>query len=117
MINLASYPAELDGTDVNNMHERVRIRETFKEFASVFRRPGARMGILNSAVFDGIFKVLKEYLQPVLKSLAISLPLLAAMQIDRRVAVVAGSVYFLLYLAASAASRNAGKYCRRVKGV
>lgn len=117
MINLASYPSELDGTDVNNRHERVRIRETFREFTSIFRRPDARMGILNSAVFDGFFKVLKEYLQPVIKSFAISLPLLAAMQIDRRVAVVAGSVYFLLYLAASLASRNAGKYCRRVKGV
>ena len=117
MINLASYPDELDGTDVNNRHERSGIRDTFREFTSIFRSPIARMGILNSAVFDGFFKVLKEYLQPVLKSFAISLPLLTAMQIDRRVAVVTGCVYFLLYLAASTASRNAGKYCRRVKGV
>ncbi len=117
MINLASYPAELNGTDVNNRHERAGIRETFREFTSVFRSPFARMGILNSAVFDGFFKVLKEYLQPVLKSLAISLPLMTAMQVDRRVAVVTGFVYFLLFLAASTASRSAGKYCRQVKGV
>ena len=117
MINLASYPVELDGTDVNNRHERPGIRDTIREFTSIFRSANARMGILNSAVFDGFFKVLKEYLQPVLKSLAISLPLLIAMRIDRRVAVVTGCVYFLIFLAASTASRNAGKYCRRVKGV
>lgn len=117
MINLASYPAELDGTDVSNRNERAGIRETFREFASIFIRSDARLGILNSAVFDGFFKVFKEYLQPVLKSLAISLPLLTAMQIDRRVAVVTGCVYFLLFLAASTASRSAGRYCRRVKGV
>lgn len=117
MMNLASYPSVLNGTDVEKGHARPGIRDTIRYFASVFRKSDARLSIMNSAAFDGFFKVLKEYLQPVLKALAIGLPVLTAMSTDRRIAIVVGLVYFVLFLAASTASRYSGRFSRRIKGV
>jgi MFS family permease len=117
MMNLASYPSVLNGTDVQKGHARPGIKDTIKYFVSVFRNSDARLSIINSAAFDGFFKVLKEYLQPVLKALAIGLPVLTAMSIDRRTAIVVGLVYFVLFLAASTASRYSGRFSRRIKGV
>ncbi len=117
MMNLASYPHNLNGTDIKESHVRPGIKDTLKHFVSIFRDHDARLGIINSAVFDGFFKVTKEYLQPVLKAMAIGLPILTAMTLDRRTAIVIGFVYFVLFLAASTASRYSGKFSRRIKGV
>ncbi len=107
LINLATYPASLD----RGVGERGG-RETLKEFFSIFRRSSARRALLNSSVFDALFKVGKEYLQPVLKSLALGLPLFLVFSGPRRVALLVGGVYFLIYLSTSWASRNAGRLSR-----
>ncbi|MCD4777303.1 MAG: MFS transporter [Candidatus Aegiribacteria sp.] len=117
MMNLASYPSVLNGTDVEKGYARPGIKDTMRYFASVFRKSDARLSIINSATFDGFFKVLKEYLQPVLKALAIGLPVFTAMSGNRRTAIVTGLVYFVLFLAASTASRYSGRFSRRLKGV
>jgi len=117
MINLASYPSALNGTDVEKDRSKPAIKDTLKYFVSIFRNYNARLSIMNSAVYDGFFKVLKEYLQPVLKTMAIGLPVLTALSADRRTAIVVGLVYFVLFLAASTASRYSGKFSRRIKGV
>jgi MFS family permease len=117
MANLASYPNALNGTDHKKGSKSPGFRDTLGYFMSIFRNHDARLSILNSATFDGFFSVLKEYLQPVLKSIAIGLPVLTALSTDRRTAIIAGSVYFILFLAASTASRYSGKFSRRSKGV
>lgn len=117
MMNLASYPHNLNGTDIKERHVRPGIMDTLKHFVSIFRDHDARLSIINSAVFDSFFKVTKEYLQPVLKAMAVGLPILTALTLDRRTAIVIGFVYFVLFLAASTASRFSGKFSRRVKGV
>ncbi|MEN8209221.1 MAG: MFS transporter [Candidatus Fermentibacteria bacterium] len=117
MLNLASYPASLNGTDVRGTHTRTGIRPALKYFMSLFRDHHARLSIVNSAVFDSFFKVTKEYLQPVLKAMAIGLPVLTALTVDRRTAIGIGLAYFILFLAASTASRYAGKFSRRIRGL
>ncbi len=117
MINLASYPGTLNGTDVGSHSTSPGIKDTLNYFVSILRDPDTRLSIMNSAFFDGFFKVLKEYLQPVLKAMAIGLPLLTALNDDRRTAIVVGLVYFVLGLAARTASRCSGKVSRRRKGV
>ncbi len=46
--------------------------------------------------FQGIHKVTGDYIQPILKTLALSIPILAGLQGDRGSATLAGAVYFLL---------------------
>lgn len=108
LINLATYPKELDGEI-----KKTEKRETFKEFFSIFKNKDSLKGIMNSSIFDAFFKTVKEYLQPVLKSLALSLPIMLAFNDNERTAVVVGIVYFLIYLATSYASKNASKVAKK----
>jgi MFS family permease len=114
LINLATYPKRLDG-HLEGEHHRVRMKETFRHFRDALTRGPAVKGILNSSVFDGFFTAAKEYLQPVLKTMALSLPLFTALSGDRRTAIAVGAVYFVLYLGTSWACRSAGRFSRRIR--
>jgi MFS family permease len=117
MINLASYPSVLNWADMHKGHERPSFRDSIRYSVLMLKDVGARMSVLNSAAFDAFFNVLKEYLQPVLKAAAIALPVLTALTADRRTAVLAGCVYFVLFMLASTASRFSGRFSRRVCGI
>jgi hypothetical protein len=69
--------------------------------------------ILNSASFTALFKTTKDYVQPILKAFAISLPILMALNDTRRAAVIVGLVYFLIYLLTSYASRSSDRFSKR----
>ncbi len=111
LFNLATYPKILD-TGI----ERKAKNQTFKDFLAVFSRRDARRGILNSSIFDAFFKTGQEYLQPILKSMAVALPILTVLQGRQRTAVLVGIVYFLIYLLTSYAARNAGRMNRMLGG-
>ena len=110
LVNLATYPKELEG-------EKRGGKRTVKEFASIFRSWEVLKPIMNSAMFDGFFKTAKEYLQPILKSFALSLPIFLSMNARNRTAIVVGVVYFFVYIMTSRASRNAGKVVKKVKSI
>ena len=104
LINLMLYPKELDG-ELRSGEKR----ETIKAFLGIFRNGDALKGVLNSSLYDAFFKVVKEYLQPILKALALGLPIMIAFSAEQRTSVIVGVVYFVIYIATSYASKNAGK--------
>ncbi len=110
LINLATYPKELEG-------ERSGGKKVLKEFGGIFKSWTVLKPILNSALFDGFYKLAKEYLQPILKSFALSLPVLLFMEDRDRTAVVVGVVYFFVYIMTSQASKNSGRFVKRIKSV
>ena len=113
LINLATYPKSLDG-EIGRRGAGVcqQLRDTLSSFAAIFRNPTALRALLNSSGFDAFFKATKDYLQPVLKSFALALPILVALQNTRRSAIIIGLVYFCIYLLTSVASRNADRVSR-----
>ena len=118
-INLASYPKELDGelTKVSRGMIGTQIRTTLKVFWSMFKDPRALRRILNSAGFSGLFKTSKDYLQPILESFALMVPLFLALEDKRRSALVIGLVYFVIYLLTSFASRGAAGFSKRFRSL
>jgi len=111
LVNLATYPARLDGElgDLRLADVPSQIGTTTRAFLDIFRSPRAIRAILNSSGFDAFFKATKDYLQPVLESFAVALPVFVALEGDRRSALVIGAVYSGIYLLSSYASRNAGR--------
>jgi len=121
LLLMISYPSELDGskstiesTDVLKKSGN-QILSTLKRFVAIFRNPGFLRTLFNSASFDAVFKSVKDYLQPVLQSIAIALPVLVTLSGDRRVAVLTGIIYFLLYAIAAFASSRAGSIEKRIR--
>jgi hypothetical protein len=119
LVNLATYPRELDGELVEMRKGAVgeQLRATLRTFSGVFRDPSAMRAILNSSGFDSFYKATKEYLQPILKAFAISLPILVAIDDTRRSAVIIGIVYFCIFLMTSYASKSSAQFGRRFKSI
>ena len=115
---MASYPRYLDGDITKNRSNlKESFSETWKSFTGIFKNRNSLRGILNSSIFGGVFKASKEYLQPVLEAMAITLPVLLFMADQERVAVVVGLVYFGLFLLSAITSRSAGRFASRYKNL
>lgn len=111
---MLSYPKELDGslerekTGNALKDSMVQMVNTLKSFAAIFKNPRFLKILINSSSFDSVFKTVKDYIQPILQSLALSLPVLLLLADSQRVALITGIVYSLLYLLTSFASSRAG---------
>ncbi len=116
LFNLMTYPKTLDG-NLQTGHSRASVgaqtKATLAAFGAMFRHPNALRALLNSAGFMGFFKGSKDYLQPILQTYALALPLFITLDDTRRSAVLIGVVYFVIYLLTSYASRNAARFSRR----
>lgn len=128
---MMSYPASLDGprraarlraesagVSTDDRHPVLgEFKHVMKAFASSFKDLFVLRAISNQALYTGYYKAAKDYLQPLLAGLALSLPVLLAWGDQERSALVVGLVYFCLYLATSYASRSAGRFSERFESL
>jgi len=112
---MMSYPAELDGDRKKRARLRDLVQHTGESFREIWHTPQLKRVLCNAAVFNAFFRVAKDYLQPILKAAALSLPLLAVgASANGRAAVLIGPVYFAVHLNAFASSRASGRLADRV---
>jgi len=115
LINLATYPKILDG-ELSRFDRRAlwgQVKGTFKNFIGIFKNRQVMRSILNSAGFTALFKTTKDYLQPILESLALASPFLLVLDDVNRSGIVVGIVYFFIYVLTSYASRSSDRISRR----
>ena len=67
------------------------------------------------SVYSGLHKVIKDYLQPVIHTFALSIPIILAFSDKQRSAILIGVLYFIIYMLTSLASRYSGKIKDRIK--
>lgn len=112
--NFLSYPSFLDGEIAGRASLRGISAHLRDAVVQSVRKADLRRLMLESMGFEGVFKALKDYLQPALKAVAVGalaasgvsvLP--ASLSDTQRGAVLVGAVYFVLYLLSAVASRHA----------
>lgn len=124
IVNFLSYPKYLDGRVAGaSVSPGETLRFAWSAVRQSLTRPTLRRLLAESMVFEGTFKVAKDYLQPLLRQLALALPFLAALPLldsewsdTQRSAVLVGIVYCALYLLMGWASRNAHRLRDRFGG-
>lgn len=118
---MISYPSYLDGEiksiEDKNILKRIykRIENTIKDFINLFKSKSFLKIIFNTSLFDGYFKSVKDYIQPIIKTTVLATPILLSLSEEKRVAILVGVVYFFLYLLTSMSSRSSGKVVEKVK--
>jgi len=114
-INLATYPKILDG-EIRKGAGKIgeQFRKTLADFRLMFKDKIVLKAIMNSSLFSASYEATKDYLQAVLQTFALALPILLFLSGDKRTAVVIGIVYFFIYLMTAYASRNSYKVVNRV---
>ncbi len=114
LINLATYPKELDGYIEGRASLGDKMMGTLRDFKAAMRDKIMLKAILNSSLFSASYESVKDYLQAILQTFAVALPILTFLGDDKRTAVVIGVVYFFIYLLTSYASRNAHRVVKRI---
>ena len=115
LIIVASYPAALDGskTGFHLAEIKVNYYRNLKEFFYSFKKPGLLKTTINNAIYSGYYKAVKDFLQPILAALALSLPVMIGYSDEQRSALVVGIVYFFIYQATSYASRKSSAFSKK----
>ena len=94
----------------------INIGDTARDFISIFKNPKLRKALFNSTLFDGLFKTVKDYIQPILKAFALAAPIFLFFK-DKRDTIIIAVVYFLLFLLTSFASRNAQRFRNKFRSL
>lgn len=89
---------------------------TFKNFINTFNNLQLVKSIFNSTFYDGLFKTIKDYIQPMLKMYALTLPVIFFTK-DKQGVIVISVVYFVLYLLTSAASKHSAVISKRFTSI
>jgi MFS family permease len=115
MLLIWSYPGYLDGEfDTKNK------KSVGEKFAEVWKtivmslKEFSLLRILSSlSLHTGYYKAVKDYIQPVMVSLAITLPWLPLLREKQKSALVIGVIYFFLYLLTAQTSRSSGRFLKK----
>ena len=113
IINFLGYPKELDGDAATG--RRIPIKEVTLHLAESLklatRKADLRRLMFETMGFGGVFEAVKDYLQPILMATAAvwlgSFVITEGLTVPQKTVLVATPVFFVLYLLAAAASRNA----------
>ncbi|MBI3828007.1 MAG: MFS transporter [Planctomycetes bacterium] len=106
LVNLATYPAVLDGDCKTDVSFREMARHLLRVTRDTIKTPMLRRLVAESMGFEGVYAAVKDYLQPVLKLTALSIPLMLNFPDKQRAALLVGVVYFGLHLLSSVAARK-----------
>ncbi|HHE37882.1 MAG TPA: MFS transporter [Candidatus Cloacimonetes bacterium] len=122
LVLMISYPTELNG-EIKKVQKHNFLadvfqnsKETSANFLKIFHNPALRKSLLNSALYDSLFKSVKDYIQPVMQFYALSLPIFLFIK-DKRDTILIAIIYFVLYLLTSTASKNSGKFMRKFQSL
>ena len=109
IINFLGYPKDLDETDGAVSLAEVA-RHAGRTVSDSVRRPRLRCLFFESMGFDGVFAATKDYLQPILAALALTLAVswitLEDWSETQQAALLVGPVYIVLHLLSGAASKR-----------
>lgn len=107
LVNFTTYPKELDGRPSS----RVSVGDVFVHLKDCLcdslKVRGLRRLMIESMSFEGVYTAFQDYLQPVVKNMALLVPVFLWMGDTRRSALMIGLVYVVLYMASAYASRRA----------
>ena len=117
LINLASYPRWLDETNTHR-HERRPwsqhlhdvYHHTRQSIRQIWKTLALRRLFLASMTYEGLYAASKDYIQPIITAFVATYVLHSTWTEDQQNAVALGTVYFLIHLAGSFASRHAHRF-------
>jgi MFS family permease len=116
IINFLTYPKYLDGSRSTNTGISSVTKTLMSSLIKSIKSKQLRRVLFESMGYEGLYKASKDYLQPVLQTAALALPLFLFFDGQQRTAILVGAIYFLLHTLSSIASRNAGKFVSRFGG-
>lgn len=113
---IASYPSYLNEKSGAEFSFKKFVHLTFAQLKNLFQNIRTTKLLLNSSIFDSIFKSSKDYIQPVLKHIiaATGIYIFASFTPEENIKIILGLVYGIFYIFNSFASKNAYKVQKKI---
>ena len=112
IINFCGYPRDMVDEAGHTPLRQILI--TLRDAARrCFTLPSLRTPITESLGFEGMFHASKDYLQPIIHQMVLSLPILLMLADAQRTSVMIAVIYAVLHLLSSVAARYAGPVADR----
>lgn len=119
MILVWSYPKYLDGELKTEIGGSIlsRFKSVSSAFFNSFKKLSFIKALTSTSLYTGYFRAIKDYLQPLLKYFALTMPFLAYLTNEKKIAAIVGLIYFFTYLLTALASLKAGAFAAKFKSV
>lgn len=116
-ILILSYPSALNRQLEPSLNKkRERVGSAIKMLIGLLRKPLVLKIIYSSAAHTAYLRAVKDYIQLVMFNLAIILPILVGLDMERKSGILIGVLYFIIYLASSSASKYSSNLADRGPG-
>ena len=110
LILIWSYPEELNKSSVlKSSSKKSSVKLTFNSFLKIIKQPNVLKIINASAVHSAYLKAVKDYIQPLMVNIALIIPFLTDIDVNKKNGLIIGVLYFAIYLLTSKASQFASK--------
>ena len=103
-----SYPDTLNEPLETTISIKKFITHSIEQLKNIFANKPLRKVAVSSSLFDAIFKVLKDYIQPILKDIILvsGIYILVSMEAATQLKIILGLIYGVMYIFSSWVSRN-----------
>lgn len=107
-ILIATYPAYLNERNEGKISVKKLFSMSNKQIQSIFKEQNIMQIIVSSAAYDGIFKTIKDYIQPILRVmlLGVGVGAIASYSQDDSLKILLGLLYGVFYIFSAMASKN-----------
>jgi len=103
-----SYPDTLNEPVETTISIKKFFAYSIEQLKNIFANRPLRKVVISSSLFDAIFKVLKDYVQPILKDIILvsGIYVVASMEAATQLKIILGIIYGVIYIFSSWVSRN-----------
>ncbi len=116
LLLIISYPKELNRSlEQINPKSRFEIRLTTKSFFKIIKQPNVLKIINTSAIHTAYLRAVKDYIQLLMVNVALIIPIMINVEVEKKNGIVIGVIYFFIYLATSRASQFSSKVAAKSK--
>lgn len=107
LVLILSYPKYLNNKASKKFELKEFLIENYRAVKYSFTDTKVRALIFGASSYQAAFKVLKDYIQPIIISITAGIILFTNYSMDENLKIYIGLIYAVIYLVSSVASRNA----------
>jgi len=113
MLLILSYPKYLNEKQDTSFNFKMFIKENINSIKYVFKNKYLLKLLIGSSSYSAGFKSVKDYIQPLIVSITLSMVIFTNLSADDNTIIYIGIIYAIIYLLSSFASLNAHKISNR----
>jgi len=119
LILMITYPNVLNGkvSAISFSEVKTNFKSILSDFFLSFKQKKIIKAIGNLSVHSSVFRISKDYLQAIIFSFTLGIPILTNINNNQKSAIFIGLIYFIIFILTSWVSRKSGVFADKMKSI